>query len=223
MEFSYFKCFLIYYNSGRLSKASRGKLVAHLWMDTMTSHVRNANPSRADDHHNGRFSIPIAHCICLPRPYPSRGNDVCGSKRLLRGPCFWRSRCGKREAICSAPSVRHYGVVGGEYWQPINHSVRTDLLGNPLLLRGISLLRRFSSNKSSSLFVFLLVSECRSKCADRFMRKHNSLSKRLSRYSQSRGNHESSMPYSSQFLLFTAILRFEFATNNWTNYELVIY
>lgn len=163
-----------------------GKVVAHLWLDMTTSHVQNANPSRADDHHNGRFPIPIARCISLPRPYPSRGrrNDVCGSERLLGesrvfgGPVAVKGR----QSVLSQV-YGHYGVLGGEYWQPINHSIRTNLLGNPLLLRGMSLLRRFSSNKSSSLFVFLSMSECRNKCADGFTREYNSFSTRLSQYS----------------------------------------
>lgn len=202
----------------------RRKLVAHLWMDTMTSHVQNANPSRADDHHNGRFSIPIVHCICLPRPYPSRGNDVCGSERLLRGPCFWWSRCGKREAICSAPSVRHYGVVGGEYWQPINHSVRTDLLGNPLLL-GESLYCADSLRINHSRYSYFYW--CRNAEANAPMDSWEDIIHSASDY---RGihnfvrKHEISMPYSSQFLLgLTAILQFELAANNWTNYEWIIY
>lgn len=151
---SNFKCFLIYYNSGIYSKALMGKVVIHLWLDTTSSHVQNTNPSRADDHHNGRFPIPITRCISLPRPYPSQGTKWC-----RKG--YWESRVfGGPVAVKGRQSVLpqvygHYGVVGGEYWQPINHFVRTDLLGNPLLLRGISLLRRFSSNKSSLLFVFL--------------------------------------------------------------------
>lgn len=86
-----------------------GKPVERLPVDTVTSHVRNADPSRPDDRY-GRSSIPIAsmHFPANARgrvlPVGRRQNDVCGLEKLPPGgQCFWRSLCGKREAICFYP------------------------------------------------------------------------------------------------------------------------
>lgn len=94
------------------------KLAARLSMDTVARHVRNADSSRPNDLHNGRSSIPIARSSpyrvhILPE---GRTGMFAGRKGPPRGSwCFWRSLCGKREAICSTLSVRDYGVVGGKH------------------------------------------------------------------------------------------------------------
>lgn len=132
------------------------KLVARLSIDTVTRHVRNADPLRPNDLHNGRSSIPIARSS----PYrghilPEGRNDVCGSERP-RGSCFWRSLCGKREAICFTPSVRNYGAVGGKHWQAISHSMGdVTLLDRPRLLRSVSRADSPRINYLSRYFVFL--------------------------------------------------------------------
>lgn len=85
--------------------------------DTMTNRVRNADPSCPDDRHNGRSSIPIAQCISLPQPYPSRGTE----RRLRIG------KIGEHDCVFGGPfavkgkqsvlsQVYETIRVDGEHW-----------------------------------------------------------------------------------------------------------